>query len=68
MPRRSSARFIEPQLQQESISELTTCQENFQILRKQWKWAAFSQFFYTFAHLCAMNDVSINVFHHVLIF
>lgn len=31
------------------------------LLRRQWKWAAFSQFFYTFTHLFAMNDVTLVV-------
>jgi NADH:ubiquinone oxidoreductase subunit 3 (subunit A) len=31
------------------------------LLRRQWKWAAFSQFFYTFAMLFAMPDVSLTV-------
>lgn len=31
------------------------------LLRRQWKWAAFSQFFYTFAALFAMPDVSLTV-------
>ncbi|SRR6266851_1982758 len=31
------------------------------LLRRQWKWAAFSQFFYTFATLFAMPDVSLTV-------
>ncbi|KAJ7017514.1 hypothetical protein C8F04DRAFT_1085451 [Mycena alexandri] len=29
-------------------------------LRTHWKWAAFSQFFYTFSHLFAMEDVSLT--------
>ncbi|TFK47754.1 hypothetical protein OE88DRAFT_1738283 [Heliocybe sulcata] len=29
------------------------------LLRRQWKWAAFSQFFYTFSKLFAMEDVTI---------
>ena len=33
------------------------------LLRRQWKWAAFSQFFYTFATLFAMPDVSLSVRH-----
>jgi hypothetical protein len=33
------------------------------LLRRQWKWAAFSQFFYTFANLFAMPDVSLAVRH-----
>jgi hypothetical protein len=31
------------------------------LLRRQWKWAAFSQFFYTFAALFAMQDLSLTV-------
>ena len=31
------------------------------VLRRQWKWAAFSQFFYTFATLFAMEDVMLSV-------
>lgn len=31
------------------------------LLRRQWKWAAFSQFFYTFATLFAAPDVSLTV-------
>ncbi|KAK7454556.1 hypothetical protein VKT23_011309 [Stygiomarasmius scandens] len=30
------------------------------ILRTQWKWAAFSQFFFTFSQLLAMDDVTLN--------
>ena len=33
------------------------------LLRRQWKWAVFSQFFYTFATLLAMPDVSLTVRH-----
>ncbi|KAI0956478.1 hypothetical protein AcV7_006869 [Taiwanofungus camphoratus] len=32
---------------------------NLQLLRRQWKWAVFSQFFYTFAPLLAMGDVTL---------
>jgi len=35
--------------------------DNLSILRTQWRWAAFSQFFFTFSPLFAMNDVSIAV-------
>lgn len=34
---------------------------NLRLLRQQWKWAAFNQFFYTFAPLFAMNDVTLVV-------
>lgn len=33
--------------------------DNLATLRKQWKWAAFSQFFYTFAPLLAAPDVAL---------
>jgi hypothetical protein len=33
------------------------------LLRRQWKWAVFSQFFYTFATLFAMPDLSLTVRH-----
>ena len=35
--------------------------DNLSTLRKQWKWAAFSQFFYTFAPLLAAPDVALTV-------
>lgn len=35
--------------------------ENISQLRRQWKWAAFSQFFYTFAQLLSMPDVNLSV-------
>jgi hypothetical protein len=37
------------------------------LLRRQWKWAAFSQFFHTFASLFAMPDVSLSVRHLFLL-
>ncbi|KAH9941354.1 hypothetical protein B0H21DRAFT_811643 [Amylocystis lapponica] len=33
---------------------------NLLLLRRQWKWAAFSQFFYTFATLLATGDVALS--------
>ena len=33
------------------------------LLRRQWKWAVFSQFFCTFTTLFAMPDVSLTVRH-----
>ncbi|KAF8802419.1 hypothetical protein BYT27DRAFT_7112212 [Phlegmacium glaucopus] len=33
---------------------------NISLLRQQWKWAAFSQFFYTFSPLFAMSDVTLD--------
>jgi hypothetical protein len=35
--------------------------DNLALLRRQWRWAAFSQFFATFAPLFAMNDVGVVV-------
>ena len=35
--------------------------QNLSLLRRQWKWAAFSQFFCTFSPLFAMNDVTVSV-------
>ncbi|EPS94092.1 hypothetical protein FOMPIDRAFT_1055402 [Fomitopsis schrenkii] len=32
---------------------------NLRLLRRHWKWAAFSQFFHTFVPLFAMNDVTL---------
>ena len=34
---------------------------NILLLRRHWKWANFSQFFYTFADLLAMPDVFLSV-------
>ncbi|KAF8958323.1 hypothetical protein BDZ97DRAFT_60426 [Flammula alnicola] len=33
--------------------------DNLALLRRQWRWAAFSQFFCTFSQLFAMNDVTV---------
>lgn len=38
---------------------------NLAILRRHWKWANFSQFFYTFAPLLAMPDVFLSVSTHL---
>jgi hypothetical protein len=38
------------------------------LLRRQWKWAVFSQFFYTFANLFAVTDLSLTVRHFSLPF
>lgn len=68
MPRRAAARATPA-----SSAPLTDTTHNPQpddpfapqvsLLRRQWKWAAFSQFFYTFATLFAMPDVSLTVRH-----
>ena len=39
----------------------TTYQHNLTLLRRHWKWANFSQFFYTFAQLLSVPDVSLTV-------
>lgn len=46
-----------PTLARPASADLPQLQE----LRRQWKWAAFSQFFYTFAPVFAMEDVSLTV-------
>ncbi|KAF5382127.1 hypothetical protein D9615_004192 [Tricholomella constricta] len=70
MPRRVSARtqppreespLAQPQAQQVTFSDPLTQ------LRTHWKWAAFSQFFFTFNHLFAMNDVSLNAIEEDLL-
>jgi hypothetical protein len=67
MPRRAAARATPP-----SSTPLTDGTHNPQsdhpfatqaLLRRQWKWAVFSQFFYTFATLFAMSDGSLSVRH-----
>jgi hypothetical protein len=39
----------------------TAYSDNLLLLRRQWKWAAFSQFFYTFAQLFAAPDIVLTV-------
>ncbi|KAJ7510268.1 hypothetical protein B0H11DRAFT_1958230 [Mycena galericulata] len=65
MPRRAAPRPVELQhlnTHQESpipsSSDLSS--QNLAVLRTHWKWAAFSQFFFTFSHLFAMEDVSLT--------
>lgn len=41
---------------------------NVQELRRQWKWAAFSQFFFTFGSLFNMADVTANVSFYATFF
>ncbi|KAF9067222.1 hypothetical protein BDP27DRAFT_1329180 [Rhodocollybia butyracea] len=66
MPRRVSARTATQNhvpVQSEPSSALIPPQslpENLVILRKQWKWAAFSQFFFTFSPLFNMDDVTLK--------
>ena len=41
--------------------EEEACLANLTLLRRNWKWAVFSQFYFTFAQLFAMDDVPISV-------
>ncbi|KAH7912308.1 hypothetical protein BJ138DRAFT_1148631 [Hygrophoropsis aurantiaca] len=65
MPRRTSARVLvssstTPQdFTTVSILRSTDTSPDVLDLRRQWKWAAFSQFFFTFNSLFAMNDVNL---------
>ncbi|KDQ59209.1 hypothetical protein JAAARDRAFT_33945 [Jaapia argillacea MUCL 33604] len=69
MPRRSSTRtttrassFQSPAphaLPSSPPPPTTSSLSNQALLRRQWKWAAFSQFFYTFNRLLAMEDVTL---------
>ncbi|KAG6333333.1 hypothetical protein ID866_5766, partial [Astraeus odoratus] len=65
MPRRTSNRVITPSsTTYQSPSALTQplaspLDPNIFHLRRQWKWAAFSQFFFTFNALFAMNEVTL---------
>jgi len=65
MPRRTSTRVtssVPPQTTAVSL-QLPASVEDPTILqlRRHWKWAAFSQFFFTFNALFAMNDVTLIV-------
>lgn len=63
MPRRAAARAQVDQEPPAALSGIADAKETDTLkeLRTQWKWAAFSQFFFTFNHLFAMNDVSLAV-------
>ncbi|KAJ3734153.1 hypothetical protein DFJ43DRAFT_1130808 [Lentinula guzmanii] len=64
MPRRASSRYTTAKPAPEQYTSSATfpefLSEDLVILRKQWKWAAFSQFFFTFSPLFAMDDVSLK--------
>ncbi|KAJ7454864.1 hypothetical protein FB451DRAFT_1049218 [Mycena latifolia] len=65
MPRRAAPRpadLLDPETHQESPipSSSDLVAQNIARLRTHWKWAAFGQFFYTFSHLFAMEDVSLS--------
>ncbi|KAJ6448937.1 hypothetical protein C8R45DRAFT_1045711 [Mycena sanguinolenta] len=65
MPRRAAPKPAElqdlesRQLDNTSLEEDPVAQKLF-ALRTNWKWAAFSQFFFTFSHLFQMEDVSLT--------
>lgn len=66
MPRRAApkpAESLDPDPHQLDYpsEEADPSVKNLAQLRTNWKWAAFSQFFYTFSHLFQMEDVSLNV-------
>ncbi|KAJ7178692.1 hypothetical protein C8R43DRAFT_974137 [Mycena crocata] len=61
MPRRAAARLADvpqPDTHQQ-VAEHRIAQ-NLATLRTSWKWAAFSQFFFTFSQLFNMDDVALN--------
>ncbi|KAJ7844367.1 hypothetical protein B0H14DRAFT_2278678, partial [Mycena olivaceomarginata] len=65
MPRRAApkpAESLDPDARQLDYpaEEADPSVKNLAQLRTNWKWAAFSQFFYTFSHLFQMEDVSLN--------
>ncbi|KIK62360.1 hypothetical protein GYMLUDRAFT_495420 [Collybiopsis luxurians FD-317 M1] len=66
MPRRASARTAAQNAassQSEPSSIFAPPQslpENLVVLRKQWKWAAFSQFFFTFSPMLSMDDITLK--------
>jgi hypothetical protein len=63
MPRRANLAVA---IQEPSAPQQDTQAENLAILRTQWRWAAFTQFFFTFAPLFALNDVSVSVCNHII--
>lgn len=62
MPRRSSGPAATLSTQEtSSVTPSHLPPDNITVLRSQWKWAAFSQFFYTFNDVLAVNNVSLGV-------
>jgi len=62
MPRRSSGPTTTLSTQEtSSVPPSHSPPDNITVLRSQWKWAAFSQFFYTFNDVLAVNNVSLGV-------
>ncbi|KAF8207288.1 hypothetical protein K438DRAFT_432496 [Mycena galopus ATCC 62051] len=65
MPRRAAPKaveFLDPEPHQldHASEEADTAAKNLAQLRTNWKWAAFSQFFYTFSQIFQMDDVSLT--------
>lgn len=64
MPRRAPAppaQMAPPQPPSWLIPHIQKVPEQLAILRTNWKWAAFSQFFFTFNPLFNMDDVNLAV-------
>jgi hypothetical protein len=71
MPRRPFARALTttsatPHASSPALPTSTPFSNHVLRLRRQWKWAAFSQFFCTFAALFNMSDVTIAVSVHYI--
>ncbi|TFK19694.1 hypothetical protein FA15DRAFT_165056 [Coprinopsis marcescibilis] len=61
MPRRSSRQVtVIPVPEIHSLPVLEPLDDNLTTLRRHWKWAAFTQFFYIFHDLFAINDISVT--------
>lgn len=70
MPRRTSTRTVTssatPQASAVPQQLETPYDANIHQLRRHWKWAAFSQFFFTFSPMLAMADVTLTVSSHFI--
>ncbi|KAF4596441.1 hypothetical protein EYR38_007828 [Pleurotus pulmonarius] len=62
MPRPAARPTIAP-----STLTTQTIPDDLVVLRRQWKWAAFCQFFVTFAPLFAMDEVTVGDIEHDLV-
>ncbi|KAJ7202501.1 hypothetical protein B0H12DRAFT_1162635 [Mycena haematopus] len=64
MPRRAAPKppeflDLDPHQLDDTVPDTDSSVTNLAKLRTNWKWAAFSQFFYTFSHLFQMENVSL---------
>lgn len=70
MPRRTSTRTVTSSATPQApviLQQLDTPYDfNIHQLRRHWKWAAFSQFFFTFSPLLAMSDVTLVVSSYLI--